>query len=320
MTRTRFSGAIGIGLTAMALALTLLLAIAAPAAAGPRLWFFGSPGAGDGTLVLSPVQEGGKTAVRIQFQNLSGQTFNQVRVLLGDAVGTDSLPAGATIDTVTGANAGDCTISADDRSLVCDYGQVRKSSSRNVTVVIDLANAGSGTKSVKAMVQINETQGTTNPDTDFATGTTTTFAADGDNVGNVIPLGQQLKIATFLASNGFALQLSINKTSNGSDALAIREDQDEIVIGCGSTTCISPTILLFANFGDSLSSEVTITYADKSTKFGGVVHQEDDGDLVDIPNDRAHACSAQLTTNCIVSAKQGVLIFRLPNNGVIRVR
>ena len=321
MTRSRTSTAAGIGLTAIALAATLLLTIAGPISAGPRLWFFGSPGAADGTLVLSPVQNGGSTAVRVRFQNLSGQTFNQVRVLLGDNVSAASLPAGALIDSVHGTNAGDCTISADQRSLDCDYGHVPKGSrgTRDVTVVIDLSAAGTGAKTVTAKAEINETQGTTNVDTSFATGSTTTFAADGDNVGDVIPQGQLLKIATFLAANGISVQLSIDKTSDGSDALAIRENQTEIVINCGAVTCISPTIQLFADFGDTLNPEVTITYAAKSTKFGGIFHQPDDGTVTDIPNDKAHACSANLTTNCIVSAKNGVLIVRFPTNGGIRV-
>ena len=321
MTRARSSKAAGIGLTAVALAATLLVATASPLLAGPRLWFFGSPGAPDQHLVLSPVQEGGKTVVRIQFKNLSGQTFNQVTVLLGDNASADSLPTGALIDGKFGTNAGDCTISANKRNLTCDYGHLPKGSRgvRDVTVVIDLSAAGSGAKTIRAKAQINETQGTTNVDTTTAEGSTTPFTADGDNVGNVIPQGQLLKIATSLASNGISVQLLINKNSDGSNALAIRETQSDIEINCAPVTCISPTILLFADFGDTLNPEITITY-NKTTKFGGIFHLADGATVpLDIPNDKAHACKTSTQTNCIVSDKNGVLVVRFPTNGVIRV-
>jgi hypothetical protein len=321
VTRARSSRAPGIGLTAVVLAATLLATMASPILAGPRVWFFGSPGAADTDLILSPVQNGGMTAIRIRFQNLSGQTFNQVKVLLGDVASTDSLPASALIDSVHGANAGDCTITTNKRNLTCDYGHVPKGNRgiRDITVVIDLSAAGAGNKTVIAKAEINETQGTTNLDTTTADGTTTTFAGDGDNKGNVIPAGQALKLATSSGSNGFGVQLAIDKTSDGSNALAIREAQSDVVIDCGTVTCISPTILLFADFGDTLNPEVTITYDAKSTKFGGIFHRLDDGTQIDITNDKAHTCGGNLTTNCIASAKNGVLVVRLPTNGGIRV-
>jgi hypothetical protein len=321
VTRARSSRTAGIGLTAVALAATLLATMASPIVAGPRVWFFGSPGAADGTLVLSPVQNGGKTVVRIRFQNLSGQTFNQVRALLGDNVSATSIPAGALIESVYGADKDDCTISDDHRSLACDYGHVPKGSrgTRDVTVVVDLNAAGTGVKTLTARAEINETQGTTNVDTSDAIGSTTTFAADGDNTGNVIPLGQQLKVATGLGSNGFGVSMAIDKSSDGSNALAILETQSNVVINCGTVACITPPIQLFADFGDTLNPVVTVSFGDKSTKISGVFKLNDDGTLIDIPNDKDHTCSAKLATYCFVSVKAGTAIMKFPTNGGIRV-
>jgi hypothetical protein len=322
VTRARSTRAAGVGLTAVALAATLLVAMASPILAGPRVWSLASPGAADGTLVLSPVQNGGMTVVRIRFENLSGQTFNQVKVLLGDNAAADSLPAGALIDSVHGTNAGDCTISDDDRNLTCDYGHVPKGNRgvRDVTVVVDLSAAGTGAQTIRAKAEINETQGTTNVDTSFATGTTTTFAADADNTGNVVAPGQQLKAATGLGSNGFGVSIAIDKVSDGSSAVAILETQSNLVINCGAVACITPTIQLFADFGDTLNPVVTVSFGDKSTKISGVFKLNDDGTLVDIPNDKDHTCSAKLATYCFVSVKAGTAVMKFPTNGGIRVR
>jgi hypothetical protein len=324
VTRARSSKAAGIGLTAVVLATTLLTAMASPILAGPRVATFGSPGA-DGTIVFSPLQAGGLTEFRLQFQNTSGQSYNQVTVTLGNAVNVQdpdatgpSLPNGATIVGVKGQNASSCTPApspaAPATGLTCAYGHVPKNGIRQVTIQI---NPGTNDPlAVWAEAQINETQGTTNTDTYFAEGSTATFVGDANNQAAVIvDTNSTAQIATQLGDNGFAFGLTLNRKSNGADALAIREGLGDL----DCATCFGPPVQLFANFGDLENVDLTVTSASNSTKYNGILHKPDVGDTVDIVNDRSNACSTKNPTNCILLSKQGVLIVRLPSNGFIRV-
>jgi hypothetical protein len=83
--------------------------------------------------------------------------------------------------------------------------------------------------------------------------------------------------------------------------------------------CFGVPAQLFANFGDTENIDVTVTSASNSTKYNGLLHKLDSGEIVDIVNDKSHACSTKLTTNCVLFSKQGVLIVRIPQNGSIKV-
>lgn len=323
MTREHSSRA-GIGLTAVALAVTLLSAMAGPILAGPRVATFGSPGT-DGSIVLSPLQAGGLTEFRLQFQNTSGQAYNQVTVTFGNAVNVQdpdatgpSLPAGATIVGVKGQNASSCTPAPTPASpatgLTCAYGHVAKNGIRQVTIQID--PGANDPLAVWAEAQINETQGTTNTDTYFAEGSTAKFVGDANNQAAVIvDTNSTAQIATQIGDNGFAFGLTLNRKSNGADALGIREGLGDL----DCATCFGPPVQLFANFGDLENIDLTVTSASNSTKYNGVLHKLDTGQIVDILNVKSNACSNSNPTNCILLSKQGVLIVRLPSNGGIKV-
>jgi hypothetical protein len=323
VTRANSSRA-GIGLTAVALAATLLVTMASPILAGPRVATFGSPGT-DGSIVLSPLQAGGLTEFRLQFQNTSGQAYNQVTVTFGNAVNVQdpdatgpSLPAGATIVGVKGQNASSCTPAPTPASpatgLTCTYGHVAKNGIRQVTIQID--PGANDPLAVWAEAQINETQGTTNTDTYFAEGSTAKFVGDANNQAAVIvDTNSTAQIATQIGDNGFAFGLTLNRKSNGADALGIREGLGDL----DCATCFGPPVQLFANFGDLENVDLTVTSASNSTKYNGVLHKLDTGEVVDILNVKSNACSNSNPTNCILLSKQGVLIVRLPSNGGIRV-
>jgi hypothetical protein len=323
VTRANSSRA-GIGLTAVALAATLLVTMASPILAGPRVATFGSPGT-DGSIVLSPLQAGGLTEFRLQFQNTSGQAYNQVTVTFGNAVNVQdpdatgpSLPAGATIVGVKGQNASSCTPAPTPASpatgLTCTYGHVAKNGIRQVTIQID--PGANDPLAVWAEAQINETQGTTNTDTYFAEGSTAKFVGDANNQAAVIvDTNSTAQIATQIGDNGFAFGLTLNRKSNGADALGIREGLGDL----DCATCFGPPVQLFANFGDLENVDLTVTSASNSTKYNGVLHKLDTGQVVDILNVKSNACSNSKPTNCILLSKQGVLIVRLPSNGGIRV-
>jgi hypothetical protein len=330
VTRARSSRAAGIGLTAVALAATLLVAMASPMLAGPRVSTFGSPGA-DGSILLSPLQAGGLTEFRLQFQNTSGQSYNQVTVSFGDTVNVqdpdatgDSLPTGATVVGVKGQDASSCTPSPTATSpatgVTCTYGHVPKNGIRQVTIQI---NPGANDPlAVWAEAQINETQGTTNTDTFFAEGSTAKFVGDPNNQAAVLTdTTDTAQIATQIGDNGFAFGLTLNRKSNGVDALSIREGLGDFDCALAPTPriCFGVPAQLFANFGDAENVDVTVTSASNSTKYNGLLHQLDSGKIVDIVNDKSNACSANKTTNCILFSKQGVLIVRLPSNGGIKV-
>jgi hypothetical protein len=314
----------GIGLTAVALAVTLLSAMAGPILAGPRVATFGSPGT-DGSIVLSPLQAGGLTEFRLQFQNTSGQAYNQVTVTFGNAVNVQdpdatgpSLPAGATIVGVKGQNASSCTPAPTPASpatgLTCAYGHVAKNGIRQVTIQID--PGANDPLALWAEAQINETQGTTNTDTYFAEGSTAKFVGDANNQAAVIvDTNSTAQIATQIGDNGFAFGLTLNRKSNGADALGIREGLGDL----DCATCFGPPVQLFANFGDLENIDLTVTSASNSTKYNGVLHKLDTGQIVDILNVKSNACSNSNPTNCILLSKQGVLIVRLPSNGGIKV-
>jgi hypothetical protein len=323
VTRAHSSRA-GIGLTAVALAITLLTAMAGPILAGPRVATFGSPG-NDGAILLSPLQAGGLTEFRLQFQNTSGQAYNQVTVTFGNAVNVQdpdatgpSLPAGATIVGVKGQNASSCTPAPTPASpatgLTCIYGHVAKNGIRQVTIQID--PGANDPLAVWAEAQINETQGTTNTDTYFAEGSTAKFVGDANNQAAVIvDTNSTAQIATQIGDNGFAFGLTLNRKSNGADALGIREGLGDL----DCATCFGPPVQLFANFGDLENVDLTVTSASNSTKYNGVLHKLDTGQIVDILNVKSNACSNSNPTNCILVSRQGVLIVRLPSNGGIRV-
>jgi hypothetical protein len=323
VTRAHSSRA-GIGLTAVALAATLLITMASPILAGPRVATFGSPGT-DGSIVLSPLQAGGLTEFRLQFQNTSGQSYNQVTVTFGDAVNVQdpnatgkSLPLGATIVGVKGQNASSCTPSPAPTSpasgLTCTYGHVPKNGIRQVTIQVD--PGANDPIAVWAEAQINETQGTTNTDTYFAEGSTAKFVGDANNQAAVIvDTNSTAQIATQIGDNGFAFGLTLNRKSNGADALGIREGLGDL----DCATCFGPPVQLFANFGDLENVDLTVTSASNSTKYNGVLHKLDTGQIVDILNVKSNACSNSNPTNCILVSKQGVLVVRLPSNGGIRV-
>ena len=323
MTRAHSSRA-GIGFTAVALAVTLLTAMAGPILAGPRVATFGSPGT-DGLIVFSPLQAGGLTEFRLQFENTSGQAYNQVTVTFGNAVNVQdpdatgpSLPAGATIVGVKGQNASSCTPAPTPASpatgLTCTYGHVAKNGIRQVTIQID--PGANDPLAVWAEAQINETQGTTNTDTYFAEGSTAKFVGDANNQAAVIvDTNSTAQIATQIGDNGFAFGLTLNRKSNGADALGIREGLGDL----DCATCFGPPVQLFANFGDVENVDLTVTSASNSTKYNGILHKLDTGKIEDILNVKSNACSNNKPTNCILVSRQGVLVVRLPSNGGIRV-
>jgi hypothetical protein len=273
---------------------------------------------------LSPVETGDLAVARIVFKNTSGQSYNQVTVTLGDSVpggvGSPpgpSLPADASIVGISGPNAGDCVWAAHE--LTCVYGHVAKGGTRQVSVVLN--PGASNPFSAWAEAQINETQGTTNTDSYFAPTTATPFAEDFDNKAAVVDAGQLLKLSTSSGANGYGVSVAMSKVSDGTDAVAIRENQSDVFIPCpAGVSCLTDTIQLFANFGDTLNPEVTVAFDDKSTKISGVFKLNDDGTPpIDIPNDKAHTCSAKVPTYCFISVKAGTAIMKFPSNGGIRV-
>ena len=304
--------------------------MASPMLAGPRVAFFGSPGT-DGTILFSPLQAGGLTEFRLRFQNTSGQSYNQVTVLFGSTVNLQnpdatgpSLSLGAKIVGVKGPNAASCTPSPTPTSpatgLTCVYGHVAKNAIRQVTVQID--PGANDPLDAWAEAQINETQGSTNTDTYFAEGSTAKFAGDANNQAAVIlDSNATAQIATQIGNNGFAFGLTLNRKSNGADALSIREGLGDFDCALAPTprVCFGVPAQIFANFGDTENVDVTVTSASSSTKYNGLLHKLDTGEIVDIVNDKSNACSTRKPTDCILFSKQGVLIVRLPSNGGIKV-
>jgi hypothetical protein len=300
---------------AMVLAAVALTAPAGGVLAGARVVFFGSPGH-DGETILSPVQVGKYTEFRLFLRNDSGQTVNHASVVFGDNAGPGSLSAGATIVQVAGPDAGACT-GVPGRSMTCDYGQLRAGEPGHlITVVVD-----PGTASPLVVVpeaQINETQGTTNPDTFLAPGTTTPFVA-GEKVGLVVAAGNQLFAETTFGANALKVGVSIGRVSTGLDTLAILEGEGNF---CQTGySCAGPVAQLAINFGDALSpaAQLTLTTTDKSMKFAGLLHKLDDGTIADIPNTKANVCTTSTQTDCVVLSKPGILTVRIDENGYIKI-
>jgi hypothetical protein len=298
---------------AAALATIALSVPAGGALAGARAVFFGSPGH-NGESVLSPVQVGKYTEFRLLLRNDSGQTLNHASILFGDNAGTGSLSPGATIVQVLGPDAGACT-GVPGRSMRCDYFQLRAGEPGHlITVVVDPGTASPLV--VVPQAQVNETQGTTNPDTFTAPGSTTPFVA-GEKVGLVVPAGGPLFTETSFGANGLKVGLKIGRLSTGLDTLAILENEGDFCkVGFA---CFGQTIRLAANFGDLLSpnGELTLTWTTKA-KYLGLLHQLDDGTIVNIPNTKSNVCLTATQTNCVLLSKAGLLVVRIPENGYAR--
>ena len=298
---------------AAVLAAVALSVPAGGALAGARVVFFGSPGH-NGETILSPVQIGKYTEFRLFMRNDSGQTLNHASILFGDNAGPGSLSLGARIVDVVGPDKAGCT-GFPGRSIMCDYGQLRAGEPGHlITVIVD-----PGTASPLVVVpeaQINETQGTTNPDTFRAPGSTTPFAA-GEKVGLVVPVGDPLFTETSFGANGLKVGLKIGRASTGEDTLAILEnDGDFCQVGFA---CFGQTIRLAANFGDALTpnAELSLTWTTKA-KYAGLLHQLDNGTIVNIPNTKSNVCLTATQTNCVLVSKSGILVVRIPENGYVK--
>ena len=299
----------GIIVSGALLAIALVGASAGGALAGARTLFFGS--VVNGEVYLSPVEIGQTTAFRLVLRNDSTQTLNQASVKLGDSA-PGSL-TGATIVDVVGPDAGMCARTS--TSLTCDYGQLRRDQARTITVV--LLPTGTGAVSVRPIAEINETQGTTNLDTVTAVGSTVPFAP-GDDIGRVIPAGTRFAGETALGVNGFKVGVAIARNAGPGETLAILEDDvDFCALG---KSCFGGATRLAINFGEALQphAAVTLTWTDKAVKYAGILHQLDNGSVVDIPNTRSNICKSATATNCIETSKAGLLVFRVPENGLIK--
>lgn len=313
---------VGVGLLAASLAAPVL-------GADTRTVFVGSPGTGggDGVLVLSPVSAGQATKTDIRIANDSAATMNKTTLLIGTAP-APALPAGVKVFGAYGPNGSACTVAAAGASVTCSFGNVRSGTARNVTIVFEVASAGSVT--IDAAVKVKETvnDNGANKDTFFAAGAVAVGAFSCDSVATFVAPGQGKTVSTE-ASTCDPQSTALTIPALGGGALvSIQEVADASC--AGTLTCFGQASVANVNDGNPVNLTWAITWNNDVLPNGfnprkaGVLHFLDDGEtVVVIENTNAGKCgNSPSKTNCVVSVVEGAttttITFRTPSNGRVK--
>ena len=174
----------------------MLLAAAVPAFAGDtRNVFVGSPGAADETLIFTPVSAGQATKTDVLIRNDSPSTMNKTTLSIG-TFPAPALPAGVTVATIFGADAGACSIAANKLSATCDFGNLRSGQSKNVSIIFGITNGGA--TQIKLAVKVKETvnDNGANKDTFLPSANLDVAPASCDAVMTFAAPGQARKVTT----------------------------------------------------------------------------------------------------------------------------
>jgi len=317
-------------LAAALLSGAMLIAAAVPAFAGDtRNVFVGSPGAADGTLVFTEVSAGQQTKTDVFIENGSPSTMNKTTLSIGAFPAAAPLPAGVTIDGKFGANAGQCSIAADKLSATCDFGNLRSGQSKSVSFIFGIANAG--TPDIDIAVKVKETvnDNGANADTFHASARLTVAGAGCDSVATFVAPGQAKHVTTANATNCTpqTTELDIPGLPAGA-TVKVSEITDTSCVASGKS-CFGAKSVANVNNGATVSLVWSITWLNSTIGTPiqeqklGVVHVEDDGDIVLIPNTNAGRCgNSPSKTNCIVSVTVGAttttIVFKTPSNGYVK--
>lgn len=321
----RSSILVATGLTAA----LVLIATAAPVWAGDtRQVFVGSPGTGggDGILTFTRVSAGQATKTDIRIANDSASTMNKTTLTIG------TFPAAALLNGVTvagafGPNGNACAVAAGGASVSCSFGNLRSGQERNVTIVFDVA--GPGDPVVEAAVKVKETvnDNGANNDTFFASGAVHIDEFSCDSVATFVVPGQAEIVSTAASTcHSQSTDLSIPALGNGA---IVQIDEVTDAECSGTLTCFGSTSKANVNDGAPANLVWSITWNNAllpngfNVKKAGVLHFEDDGDIVTIANTNAGRCGANPNkTNCIVSFVEGdtttTVVFRTPSNGGVK--
>jgi hypothetical protein len=313
----------------------MLIAAAVPAFAGDtRNVFVGSPGpdAVDGLLVFTPVSAGQQTKTDVLIDNGSPSTMNKTTLSIGAFPAAAPLPAGVTIEGKFGLDKDACSIATDKLSATCDFGNLRSGKSKSVSFIFGIANGG--TTAIDIAVKVKETvnDNGANKDTFHATADLTVGATTCDSIATFVPPGQAKQVTTAGATGTNCISqvtaLDIPGLPAGASVQVSEDDTDPTCVASGKS-CFGAKSVANVNDGDPVNLVWSITWLNSTIGTPiqeqklGVVHVEDDGDIVLIPNTNAGRCgNSPSKTNCIVSVTVGAttttIVFKTPSNGYVK--
>lgn len=332
-------------LATVALVAASMAGLSGVSGANNRLAYVGSPPAPvvapdpttAGTLTFTPVTAGGATKVEYLVHSYDNQSLTHAFLdLPSTAVPQDTT---LTVETVYGANAGDCTWVKGGTTVSCDFQKLTpKKPDRSITVVwnVDATFDTTHTPVFTASLQVNEQ---TNPNgsntqvyqADSASATVT--PASDDVTSTFVPPNTATTVGTHAPAGGNAQSTSILLPAKASGYVTtIQDDTNQgPTTGCEGLPgnkfgkpCVGSLSEAFVNNGASFSPgylEWTITlqippcsnsvstecWDDKHT--GGIVHYVYEGafdgsSFEVIPFDKQHQCKT--------SGAQSLPCWKLP--------
>lgn len=307
-------------------------------AADNRFAYFGDPnGNADTVLDVSPVTAGNVFTIDVRAENLANNSLTHAIVAVGNRV-TDrpnwdeaampSLPADYTVLGAS-ASAGSCSFDAAGAS--CDLGTLVKGTPRFVTFIV---RAGAeGTPHIWASLRVAENQpnrGDNNnsffADFDLVVGPTNSDSNTTFKLGNealTLDTTNQTKVT------GDKMTTLVTVPLNNGGFISIVERSH--TQSCPNTACIGQELELNVRDGALLDPYVEVTLvidgAGAGNNKGGVVHTDNDGNVIDdLRLTKDNMCTKK-PVPCIVSYvvdKKGgpggttTIVVRFNSNGKIR--
>ena len=293
-----------------------------------------APG-GPGVLDLTPATTGNTFVFDVEAVNNGNQTLTHATFGLGGGAATrtdstlPSLPAGVKIvgnPVVQGATcAGTPLVS--DTNFSCDIGNFAAGASATVTFTMTATLPVPATK-IWASFKVAENTGGdsgANKNTFIAESDIAIVDSDSNNNADFIETGPFT-----LSTNGQPeVPGDVQKTTvgpgpNSAAAGFISIVETNSPTGCPNAGCIGQEVALNVNDGADVTPylewRLDIVGLGGGSK-GGVVHEEDGGNVVTIPNTPANKCSDTNTVDCIVSYTVSnknnttTIVFRTLTNG-----
>lgn len=311
-----------------------------PTPSGSRKVYFGDPASepdGYGRLDLTPFTAGGTFSFDVIARNVGSQNLTHAMLGLGTAAeawadapgGEPSLPEGSQIvaATVVGAS---CPFTAPATGFSCDIGNFPAGASVTATFVVETTAAAEGAQAVWASFKVAENvsdQGA-NANSFFASQALNVTATSSDAIGTYLRGGNPFKLSTSgLPGAGNDVQTTTVEVpgDNGAGHISIFESDDPT--GC-TPVCIGQLVSLNVRDGAPVTPYLVWTLVINEVAAvpsqGGVLHTEDDGTVVNIPNTKASACTASKTLDCLVEytvdkkAGTTTIVFQTGANGAAR--
>jgi hypothetical protein len=319
----------------------LLLGLTGTAlAADNRIAYFGDPSgteAGKGVLDVSAVTAGNVFTIDVRAENLRNNSLTHSIVAVGnrvterpdwDETAMPSLPADY---TVLGASATAGTCSFDAAGASCDVGTLVKGTPRFVTFFVQAGAAGEPHIWASLRVAENQPNQGDNNNSFFADSDLVVGATDSDNESTYKRLGELMTLSTKDNTGPSSDKMRTTVTVPlDDDAGVISIVEREHTQSCPNTACIGQELTLNVRDGALLDPyveiELVIVGVGAGSNRGGVVHTDNDGNLIDDLRFTKNNMCTKVPVPCIVSYeinKKAVpatttIVVRFQTNGKIR--